>query len=195
MSAADDQPSDVLDRLETIQAMLAAALRLVREIEADPLLARWLASYQQMPEDDRPVVVEAVEREVKAAVITRATADVAGQTMHPNPHARLYLRKMETDIPRVTVETEAMRRALVRAMRVVGVVTTTPEMFAQWRAATAAALAGLQPAERDAVERMAREFMTIMDAPPVVPPVAEPKPAPAPASPPPDSPARRKKGS
>lgn len=193
MAAADDDPpSDALDRLETIQAMLAAALRLVREVEADPLLVRWLASFHAMSPDDRPVVVEAVEREVKASVITHATKGIAGQTMHPNPHARLYLRAMESDVPRVTVETEAMRRATLNAMKAVSVVTSTPEMFAQWKASTAAALAGLDESQRDAVEMLAREFMRLIDDPVVAPPVAESS---APPPPPPAHASRGKKRS
>lgn len=182
MAVDDDQPSDALDRLETLQAMVAAALRLVRELEGDSMLARWLASYQAMPSEDRAVVVEAVEREVKAAVITRATAKVAGQTMHPNPHARLYTRAMDSEIPRVTVETEAMRRATLRAMQAVGVVTGTPAMFAQWRASTAAALAGLDGPQRDAVEMLAREFMRLIDEPVETPPAPVASPS-APSSP------------
>ncbi|MCW5890453.1 MAG: hypothetical protein KIT14_07860 [bacterium] len=170
-AAADDPPpSDALESLETLQAMLIAAMGLVRKIEGDPLLARWLASFHAMPAADRPVVIEAVEREVKASVVTRATRVVTGQTMHPNPHARLYLRSMERDVPRSTVETEAMRRATLRAMQAVGVVTGTPEMFGEWRVATAAALAGLDGPQRDAIEMLAREFMRILDQPVEAPP-------------------------
>lgn len=180
MSDDDAAPSDALDRLETIQAMLTAALRLVREIDGDPLLTRWLETYHAMPAEDRAVVVDAVEREVKASVITRATQDVTGQAMHPNPHARLYLRSMERDVPRVAVETEAMRRATLQAMQVVGVVTGTPALWAQWRASTLQALAGLDGTQRDAVETLAREFMRLLDEPMAVAPAAASPSAPSP---------------
>lgn len=180
MSDDDAAPSDALDRLETLEAMLTAALRLVREIEGDPLLTRWLATYHAMSTDERPVVVEAVEREVKASVLTRATQDVTGQGMHPNPHARLYLRSVQRDIPRVAVETETMRRATLRAMQVIGVVTRTPALWAQWRAATQQALAELDRTQREAVEMLARELVRLLDEPMGVVPAA-----PSPSSPPP----------
>lgn len=182
MAADEDGPAEALDRLETLQAMLAASLRLIKDIARDGLLLRWLDSYSRMRAADRPVIVDAVEREVKASVITRATEKVTGQSMHPNPHARLYLRSMDTHVPRGQVETEAMRRATLSGMRVVSVITQTPELFAQWRASTAEALTELAASERDAVEILAREFVRLLDGA-----VAAPS-APTPSAPEPSSP-------
>lgn len=186
MDDADGGPLDPLARLETLQSVVAAALRMLNEIGRDPLLAHWLDAYRTMPVADRPVVVAAVVREVKAAVVTHGTGHVTGHGMHPTPHARLYVRSMGGELPRTDVETEAMRQATLRAIDVLGVLTNTPELLAQWRAATTTVLQEIDPVQRAAVETLTQEFVELLrrvpaaDAPPA--PALSSAPVPAPGA-------------
>src|SRR5689334_14867520 len=90
--------------LQELADVIDAAVRLTDAITKDPMLQRLLEAFRMMPLEDRGTILRAIEREVQARRLSNATKDATGQSMHPNPHARLYLRSHERVVPRNSLE-------------------------------------------------------------------------------------------
>jgi hypothetical protein len=155
----DAPKSDVADTLEGLRSTLEAALHLTRDLTSDGVFGRLLGAFRDMPAADRGIIVGAIEREVKARVLSRATQGVTGQSMVPNPHARLYVRAHETGIDRNLLERDEMMVAMARAMRVAGLIPSLPEIHASWREATREAVGAVDDATRTVVEGLMREVL------------------------------------
>lgn len=155
-------PPDVALALESLQSTLEAALSLTQELAGDAVLARLLAAFWEMPAEDRTVVVGALEREVQARALSRATEEVTGQSMVPNPHARLYLRAHETAVERQVLERNEMMVALLRAMRVASIIPAVPEIYASWTGAMREAIQRVDPGARAAVARLVQDVLTLL---------------------------------
>jgi hypothetical protein len=154
-----DTPPTTLDLL---RATLEEALAFTRELGGDPLLSRLLATFRAMPAEDRPVVLEALEREVAARKLSCATEDVSGQSMTPNPNARFYLRAHETGFDRSLLERDEMLIATVRGMRAATLIPAIPEVHAAWRDATREAMQHVDDATRTAVESLVRDVLQFL---------------------------------
>jgi hypothetical protein len=155
----DDPKSGVANTLEGLRSTLEAALHLTRELTSDDVLGRLLNAFRDIPADDRGVIVGAIEREVNARALSRATEGVTGQSMVPNPHARLYVRAHETGIDRNLLERDEMMNAMSRAMRVAGLIPSLPEVHASWRDATREAVETIDDSTRAVVEGLMREVL------------------------------------
>jgi hypothetical protein len=157
-----DLPTDSVTGLETLQTTLETALHLTRELTRDQLLARLIAAFHSMPAQDRPVLIDAIEREVKARALSRATDCVTGQSMVPNPHARLYVRTHESVFDRNLLERDEMMIATIRAMRVASLIPAVTDIYASWRDATREAMQHVDEATRAVVERLVLDVLAFL---------------------------------
>lgn len=153
--------ADPFARLASLKTVLGDAARLAEDVAGDAVLTRLLAAFAAMPAEDRAVIVDVIEREVDARVLSRATEHVTGQAARPNPNARLYVRSHGREISRSELEEGEMMLATLRALRVAGLLAI-PEIHAEWLAATRAALAQVDAATRAVVETLVREILGLL---------------------------------
>ncbi|HXJ33791.1 MAG TPA: hypothetical protein VMS22_07085 [Candidatus Eisenbacteria bacterium] len=158
----DETSSDTPENLSRLVEMLEEAVRTVDELDADPIVRRLLEAFRLMPIQDREVVVGAIEREVQARRLSRATEEATGQTMHPNPNARLYLRSHETAVPRSLLERDELMLAMLSAFRVTPILIV-PEIHAEWMDGTRAALEHVEPETRTVVAQLLREVLAMVE--------------------------------
>lgn len=156
MSSAAGNP------IEALRAMLDAGAALVDGVLEDPLMGRWIDAFLAMPHDDRAVVVDSVEREVQARVLSRGVEAAIAQTWHPNPNARLYVRTHGQGPTRDDFVHGEMLLGTLRAMRVMRVIAGTPEVHAAWRDATRQAMGQVDHDTRALVAMMLREALAII---------------------------------
>lgn len=154
-----DEPTTNSTALQHLEATLEAALHLTREMAADPLLTRLLAVFRTMPAEDRFAVIEALEREVTARKLSLATEGMSGQSMVPNPHARLYLRAHQSTLDRNLLERDEMMIATVRALHAAMLIPAVPDVYASWRDATREAMQQVDEAVRAVAERLVGEVL------------------------------------
>ncbi len=157
----DERPPAGAEKLSRLVEMLEEAVRTVDELDSDPIVRRLLEAFRLIPMQDREVIVGAIEREVQARRLSRATEEATGQTMHPNPNARLYLRSHETAVPRSLLERDELRLAMLSAFRVTPILTV-PEIHAEWVDGTRAALAHVEPETRTVVAQLLREVLGML---------------------------------
>jgi AcrR family transcriptional regulator len=149
--------------LGNLQVTLEAALSLLRELADDDLLRRMIAAFHAMPEDDRPVVVDVLEHEVKGRLLSRSTEDSIGQSTRPNPNARLYIRSFESGFDRRALEHDDMLIANVRTMQASAVIRSIPEMYAIWKDAMRAAMDEVDDATRVTFAEMLDHILRCID--------------------------------
>jgi hypothetical protein len=143
---------------------LAHAERAVADAIADPLLGRLLSAFLAIPAEDRAVLIGAIEREVQARRLSRGTEAMTGQVMHPNPHARLYLRSHATSVPRQLLEHDELMLAMLSAFRVTPILLD-PDVHGNWLDATREALAHVDAATRGVIGQLLAEVMALVAAP------------------------------
>ena len=149
--------------LGNLQVTLEAALHLLRELADDDLLRRMIAVFHAMPEGDRPVVVDVLEREVKGRLLSRTTEESIGQSTRPNPNARLYIRSFESGFDRRHLERDDMLIANVRTMQASAVIRGIPEMYAIWKDAMRAAMDEVDDATRATFAEMLGHILRCID--------------------------------
>jgi hypothetical protein len=86
--AADSSAPTLFDALQTL---LATARELATDLLSDPLLARLLHAFLMFPESDREPILQVIEKDAAWRRIVEQTAGATGITVHPNPHASLYV--------------------------------------------------------------------------------------------------------
>lgn len=161
MGSSTDPGADMLDKLEGLRTTLQAAAGLAAEMMADPLLMRYIQAFHVMPVQDRATIVGAIERDVQARRLSRATERVTGQAAVPNPRARLYVRTHGPSVEGDDLERDEMMLATLRALRVVPILLL-PEIQAMWRDATRAALEDVDAATQDGVEQLVRDVLALL---------------------------------
>jgi hypothetical protein len=144
--------------------VLDVATELVTSLARDGVFHRLIEAFHSMPFEDRETVVGAIEREVSARRLSRATQDLTGRSMHPNPHARLYMRAHETVVPRGELDRDELMLSMLRGMRVTPALLV-PELRQAWRDGTREALRHLEPATRGIVADLARELLMLAEEP------------------------------
>jgi transposase len=157
------------DRLESLRALLDAALEAVSRLQGDDLLPRLLNVFTKMPPEDRDVILLVLEREVALRTI-RKDADVeplSGMRLGgPNPHARLYVRVVEgTDFDSKPYMTrEEVMHAIIRAARMIRAhYFATHDDEPTWVEPIVTALQQLEPGEREAVAWMNRGLLELLE--------------------------------
>jgi hypothetical protein len=162
MSDGDDASAGVSEALQRLGNVLDAANELTKELMHDRNLQRLIESFRLMPLEDRDIIIGAVEREVQARRLSRATEDATGQSMYANPHARLYLRAHEKAVPRMPLERDELMLAMLAAMRVTPILLV-PEIHGEFIEGTQAALEHVDPATLDVVAGLLRETLALVE--------------------------------
>lgn len=148
--------------LQELADVIEVATRLTDGLVGDPVLQRLLEAFRLMPIEDRAVIVSAIEREVQARRLSRATEEATGQSMHPNAHARLYLRSHETAVPRNLLERDELMLAMLSGMRVAPILLV-PDIHAAWQEGTRVALEHVDEPTRVAVAALMREALAMVE--------------------------------
>ena len=157
--------------LRKLADIIEKATHLAEAMIADGILQRVIEAFRLMPLEDRDPIATAIEREVQARRLSRATEDTTGQTMHANPNARLYMRAHEQSLPRQLLERDDLMLAMLKGMRV-SPILLVPDIHASWVDGTREAIEHLDATTRAAVAQLLRETLTLVDE-------AEAEPAPA----------------
>lgn len=148
--------------MQELADVIDAAVRLAETLANDPMLQRILEAFRLMPLEDRATILCAIEREVQARRLSNATQDATGQTMHPNPHARLYLRSHERVVPRNMLERDELMFAMLSGMRVTPILLT-PEIHKSWLDGTREAMEHLDETAQASVETLLHEALALLD--------------------------------
>lgn len=153
------------EALEQLQTTLEAALGLANELAGDDLLGRIISVFRAMPTPDRPVIIGVLEREVTGRVLSRATEKPVGQSTHPNPNARLYVRAHDSAFDRRHFDRDEMMIADIRAMRIACLIRNVPEIYAAWKAAIREAMDHVDENTRGVAEELLHDVLAaIADA-------------------------------
>ena len=150
-----------LEALERLTKTLQAAARVAADLSGDAEFRRLRDVFLAMPRQDRAPILGALEREVDARRLSRATEGVTGQAMHPNPNARFYLRSHGPEAQRGDLERDEMMLATLRAMQVMHLLVT-PDIYPAWLDATREALGHVDSETRQVVERLLREVLDML---------------------------------
>ena len=162
MRDSDRKSESSRSTLHELADVIDAAVCLADAIASDPMLQRLFEVFRLMPLEDRGTILRAIEREVQARRLSNATQDATGQSMHPNPHARLYLRSHDRVVPRNTLERDEIMFAMLSAMRVTPMLLA-PELHKSWVDGTREAMEHLDETARVSVEQLLREALVILD--------------------------------
>jgi len=151
------QPGAV-DPIEALTWVVDAAHRLVRDLQGDELLARLVKLFEKMPPDDRPIVVGALEREVRIRTLSHHVAETLTQVeLRPNPNARIYLRVIDQENTSDEVGMMAMMRAVYSVQRGIDALDPT------WSAMMATTLREMDPNARQRIDDFNRVMRLLLD--------------------------------
>jgi hypothetical protein len=141
----DSQDGTGHDALAALRATLEAALVLVGKLNDDDLLRRMMTTFRAMPSEDRPVIIDILEREVLGRLVSRGTERPIGQSTHVNPNARLYVRSLESDFDRRSFDRDGMVVADIRALRIARLIRDLPDVRTMFKEAMREALDHVDP--------------------------------------------------
>jgi hypothetical protein len=159
----DDGERSVRSLLEELTDVIDVAARLAEALSGDPTVQRVIEAFRLMPFEDREVIADVIEREVQARRLSLASEVATGQSMHPNPNARLYLRSHEQPaLPRNLLERDELMLAMLAGMRVTPLLLV-PDIHAAWIDGTRGALEHLEPAARQAAAVLLREALALVE--------------------------------
>ncbi len=159
----DDGERSQRSPFEELIDVIDVAARLADSIGSDPTLQRVIEAFRLMPFEDREVIAEVIEREVQARRLSVASEIATGQSMHPNPHARLYLRSHEkVALPRILLERDELMLAMLAGMRA-SPLLLVPEIHEAWIDGTRGALEHLDASARRAAALLLREVLALVE--------------------------------
>ena len=159
----DDGERGVRSTLEKLTEVIDVAAKLAEALAGDATVQRVVEASRLMPFEDRTVVADVVEREVRARRLSVATEATTGQSMHPNPHARLYLRTHQKAVmSRNALERDELMLSMLAGLRVTPLLLV-PEVHEAWLDGTRAALEHLEPEARDAAGVLLREALALVE--------------------------------
>lgn len=150
---------DAAEAFAKLQVALETALSFARELASDQLFARIVAVFRAMPPQDRPIIIGVLEREVTGRVLSRATEKPVGQSTHPNPNARLYVRAHQSELNRRHFDRDEMMVADIRAMRIACLIRNVPEIYATWREAVREAMNHVDEETRTIAEQLLHDVL------------------------------------
>ena len=155
----DDRPTDTI---ATLQHVLASAARIAQDLAGDPLLPRVLDVFSRMPKEDRETIVNVIDREVDLRNMAK-TPSVSGMSVtKPNPHARLYFRVTETELPHVSPQ--EIVQAVISAARVMHrAAKRGTDLYQVWGPAIADGLKRVAPEERETLRWYHRTMLEVLD--------------------------------
>ena len=159
----DDGERSQRSPLEELIDVLDVAARLADALGGDPMLQRVIEAFRLMPFEDREVIAHVIEREVQARRLSVASEVATGQSMHANPHARLYVRSHEkVTLPRILLERNELMLAMLAGMRAAPLLLV-PEIHQAWTDGTRDALEHLEPSARRAAAVLLREVLALVE--------------------------------
>jgi len=162
---AEKSTPEGAEALEQLQTTLEAALGLANELAGDELLGRIISVFRAMPTQDRPVIIGVLEREVTGRLLSRATEKPVGQSTHPNPNARLYVRAHDSVFDQRHFDRDEMMIADIRAMRIACLIRNVPEIYSTWKAAIREAMDHVDESTRRVAEELLHDVLAaIADA-------------------------------
>lgn len=162
---ADPAPANGIGPLSVLRSTIASALEMVVSLEEDSLLRRLVATFHAMPSEDRPGLVQILEREVLGRLLSRGTERPVGESTHLNPNARLYVRTLDSNFDRRAFDRDGMMIADIRAMRIAPIIHGIPEIRTMFREALREALDHVEPAIWTMAEDLLRDALAcIADA-------------------------------
>lgn len=145
--------------LEQLETTLEAALALLLELANDDLLRRLITVFSSMPSGDRPVIIGVLEREVTGRLLSRATEKPIGQSTHPNPHARLYVRAHASGFERQLYDRDEMMLADIRGLRIGCLIRNVPGIYALWKDAMREAMDHVEEPTRAIAEELVHDIL------------------------------------
>ncbi len=158
---ADDAPAT---RLDALRALLMSAQELAARLAADPQLERLLRVFTRIPEPDRAVILQVLERDATWCRIVEQTVETTGITVRPNPHASLYVQVFEQlAVPAGPLERDidVIRVGIERFVHLVPLFFQE-SVHEQWMASARELARTLDPALARDVARLAREVLAVI---------------------------------
>lgn len=158
----DDGERGFRSTLDELTDVIDVAVRLADTLGGDQTVQRVVEAFRLMPFEDRAVIAEVIEREVQARRLSAATERVTGQTMHPNPNARLYVRAHEKPVIRNVGDRDELLLATLAGLRVMSIVLV-PEIHEAWIDGAREAVEHLEPPARRAAMTVLREALALLE--------------------------------
>jgi hypothetical protein len=154
--AARERPFD------TLQTLLATARELTKAILGDTELERLVRAFRSFPEQDRPAILQVLEKDAAWRRIVACTESVTGIAVVPNPHASLYVHVLDQPSPPPIGGDTSARDADVIRLGLQTFVGLIPLLFqeavyAQWTAAARDIVRSASAEARQLAVRLARE--------------------------------------
>lgn len=174
MVGNDARATGAADKIDALGTLLRTAGNLVRDLIADPEVARLLTIFARLPVHDRRDIVDILEREEAFRRLATSVGPATGmQLPRPNPNAQLYVRVVdgETNVP---ADNEQIILATQRFVRQLPLLFL-PAVRDRWLAAAESVLPTITSEERDALARLAHECLELVGQPSsALPPVSAP---------------------
>jgi hypothetical protein len=159
----DDGEHPLRTQLAELTEVLEVAARLADTLGGEGTVGRVVEAFRLMPLEDREVIADIIEREVQARRLSLATEVATGQSMHPNPNARLYLRSHEkASLERNLLERHELMLAMLAGMRLTPLLLV-PDIHDAWLEGTRGAIDHLDAAERQAAAKLLREVLALVE--------------------------------
>jgi hypothetical protein len=95
MKGPDPEPPS----LDALQSLLASARELIDELAGSPNFGRLVTVFSSFPDSDRETILRVLERDATWRRIASDVAPLTGITVHPNPHASLYMHVLDEPGP------------------------------------------------------------------------------------------------
>jgi hypothetical protein len=147
--------------LSALRGLLASARGLVDEMVDDPLVERLKRAFNSLPEADRETILKVIERDATWCQIIGVTARTSGITVHPNPHASLYVHLLDEPGP-------SQRDVEVISLGIARFVQLIPLFFQegvheQWTTSARELIRVSDPQLRSLCVKLAREVIALID--------------------------------
>ncbi len=154
--------------LDALQTLLTTARELVAGLVTDPQLGRIVRAFSMLPECDREPILKVLEKDAAWRRIVEETAGATGITVHPNPHASLYVHVLDQVTGQPRTPEPLLRDGDVIRLGVETFVRLLPLFFeegvhAQWTAAARDIVRESDVELRGFAVRLAREVLGLVD--------------------------------
>jgi hypothetical protein len=154
--------------LDALQTLLTTARELVDGLVTDPQLGRIVRAFSMLPECDREPILKVLEKDAAWRRIVEETAGATGITVHPNPHASLYVHVLDQVTGQPRTPEPLLRDGDVIRLGVETFVRLLPLFFeegvhAQWTAAARDIVRESDVELRGFAVRLAREVLGLVD--------------------------------
>jgi hypothetical protein len=153
-------------QLTALAALLETARDLVTELAKDGSSAKLMRAFRRLDPDERQAIATAFDRAVGWRKVNEALSPINGVRLKVNSNPRFFVRVVDPE-PESRSLSPDPDEVLVGALRILrqAHLMCRPEAIAVWEPALRAALAMLEPEERDGCAGIVREFVRILATP------------------------------